>query len=315
MRLVARACERLERSVRVPSLEALARGAGAPPRAPGARVPGRAPAKFRTLFVDAVGVTPAAFARARREARVRDELGRGASVTRALHGAGFGSSGRFYEGPGRSLGMAPSIYRRGAPGERIEFALGASTLGVVLVAATRRGVCAVELGARPQPLLRSLHRRFHRATIVRGGSAMRSLVRRVLAAVESPETTIGSNAGAAPGSAVGRVIGASSDAARSAAAPGLPLDLRGTAFQLRVWQALRCIRPGETRSYGEIARGVGAPRAGRAVAAACAANPVAVVIPCHRVIGADGTLAGYRWGLSRKRALLSRECRAPSPCA
>jgi len=265
---IVRACERIDRADRAPSLAQLAREAGL------------SPTQFRRVFAERTGLTPKAYSMARRSNRVRAALADGEGVTRALHAAGFGSSSRFYEHATSLLGMVPSSYRAGAPRERILFAVDRCSLGAIVVAATARGVCAVEFGSDRESLVRSLKRRFDRADFVEGDGAFGSLVAQVIAAVEEPARAI-----------------------------ELPLDVRGTAFQHRVWTALRRIPLGSTRSYSQVAASIGAVKSVRAVAAACAANPAAIVVPCHRVIGADGSLTGYRWGVERKRELLDRERR------
>lgn len=239
---------------------------------------GLGPHHFHRVFKQATGVTPREYLAERRAARVRDALAAGGSVTPAIHDAGYGSSSRFYERSAAVLGMTPSEYRRGGAGARIRFAIAQCTLGSILVARSERGVCAIALGDAPEPLLRDLQDRFPRAELLGADAGFEQLVASVIALVESP----------------------------GSAAP-LPLDLRGTAFQMRVWQALSRIPPGQTATYSEIAQRIGAPSAVRAVAGACAANPVAVVIPCHRVVRTDGGLGGYRWGIERKQALLRRE--------
>src|SRR5690606_24460669 len=199
--------------------------------------------------------TPKAYARAHRAARVRRELDASETVSAAIHGAGYGSAGRFYAESSARLGMTPSEYKGGAPALAIRFAIGACSLGAILVAATARGVCAILLGDDPEALLHDLERRFPRAELLGGDAAFERLVAQAGGVVEDPS--------------------------RGAA---LPLDIRGTAFQERVWAALRAIPAGETRSYRELACSIGAPTAARAVAGACAANPIAVAIPCHRVV-------------------------------
>ena len=266
--LVEQACRALDVTEDTPDLAALA-----------AQV-GLSPWHFHRLFRRITGVTPRAYAAARRAERVRTELGRAESVTAALYDAGFNSNGRFYDSAPRTLGMQPARFRAGGRGETIRFALGQCSLGAILVAATERGVCGIELGDDPTVLLADFQRRFHAATLVGGDAAFERWVARVVGAVEHP--------------------GAGLD---------LPLDLRGTAFQARVWQALSAIPPGRTASYADVAAAIGAPRATRAVALACASNPVAIAIPCHRVVRHDGALSGYRWGVARKRALLAREAR------
>lgn len=250
----------------VPSLEALATKAG------------YSPFHFHRMFRQSLGLTPKAFAKAARNRKLAGDLEKGASVTAAIHAAGFSSSSRFYESAANDLGMAPRLRQKGGEGQRIAYAVTETTLGPLLVAATEKGVCAVEFGASGASLESSLKRRFPRADLVTGDRSFGDLVAQVVRHVETPHE-----------------------------ARGLPLDVQGTAFQERVWQALRAIPLGETASYRDIAQKIGEPRASRAVAMACASNPVAVVIPCHRVVRANGDLSGYRWGTRRKETLLSRE--------
>lgn len=231
------------------------------------------------LFKRVTGVTPRAYLAARRAERVRRGLsGKRGSVTAAIHDAGFGSSSRFYEKATELLGMTATQWRTGAAALPIRFAIGQCSLGAILVAATDAGVCAVLLGDDPEELLRDLERRFPQAGLIGADASFERLVARVVGLVEAP-----------------------------AASGSLPLDIRGTAFQQRVWKALSAIPAGETTTYAELARAIGAPKAVRAVAGACAANALAVVIPCHRVVRTGGGLSGYRWGVERKRALLARE--------
>jgi len=233
---------------------------------------------FQRVFKRLTGVTPKTYAAAQRMARVREGLARGASVTAAMYAAGFSSSGRFYDSSTQRLGMTPGAVRRGGAGETIRFAVGECSLGSVLVAATAKGICLIALGDDPAALVRTLQDRFPMAALAGGDADFERWVAAVVGLVEKP--------------------------ARGLA---LPLDIRGTAFQVRVWEALRGIPPGSTASYAEIARRIGAAGASRAVAAACAANSLAVAIPCHRVVRTDGSLSGYRWGVERKAALLERE--------
>lgn len=230
------------------------------------------------VFKAVTGVTPKAYASAERARRVRTGLGTTPSVTEAIHRAGYGSSARFYEHSNRRLGMTPSDYRAGGKNQAIRFAVGECSLGSILVAATERGICQVALGDDPETLCHELERRFPRARLVGGDPVFETLVANVVGLVENP----------------GRPS-------------TLPLDVRGTAFQERVWRALSNIPPGTTTTYAALARSLGRPRATRAVARACAQNPVAVAIPCHRVVRTNGKLAGYRWGVERKRELLRRE--------
>ncbi|MGE4527918.1 MAG: bifunctional DNA-binding transcriptional regulator/O6-methylguanine-DNA methyltransferase Ada [Rhodospirillaceae bacterium] len=239
---------------------------------------GMSPWHLHRLFKAATGVTPRAYAAAHRIARVQRELEEGGSVTRALYAAGYNASSRFYAEADAALGMTPKRFRSGGAATAIRYAFGESTLGTVLAAWSERGVCAIFLGDDAGALVADLHARFPAAEIAEGGADFAGLVARVAAMIETP-----------------------------AAGCELPLDIRGTAFQRRVWEALRRIPAGETRTYAEIAAAIGAPRAVRAVGTACGANPIAVAVPCHRAVRSDGTLAGYRWGLGRKRALLDRE--------
>ena len=237
---------------------------------------GYSPAHFQRLFKARVGLSPKQYALARRKARLRAALSGARSVTDAIYAAGFSASSRAYA-DGGALGMSPARYRKGAAGESIRFTAARSSLGPLLVAATARGVCMIEFGD-PGRLVAELARRFPRAQIAPGDAELAALVRRVVALVEAP--------------------GVRSE---------LPLDIRGTAFQERVWRALTRIPPGETVTYSELARRVGRPAAARAVAQACAANALAVAVPCHRVVRRGGGASGYRWGLARKQALLARE--------
>lgn len=267
---IAEACRAIEAAEEMPSLERLARGAGL------------SPYYFHRVFRETTGVTPRAYFTAHRARRVRDELvKRGKSVTQAIYDAGFNSGGRFYEASDGLLGMTPSRFRAGGTDAEIRFALGECSLGSILVAQSVKGVCAILLGDDPEALLRDLQDRFPRATLIGGDEAFERVVAAVVGFVEAP-----------------------------AAGLDLPLDVRGTAFQQRVWQALRAIPAGRTVTYAEIARRIGAPSSVRAVAQACGANPLAVAIPCHRVVRTDGSVSGYRWGVERKQALLQRESRS-----
>ncbi len=233
---------------------------------------------FHRVFKAATGLTPRAYAAAHRAKRVKEELGRSRTVTEAIYGAGFNSGGRFYEQSREILGMTPSDYRDGGSRSAIRFAVGECSLGSILVAATDRGVCAILLGDDPEALVRDLQDRFPRAQFTGGDGEFERLVARVVSFVEAPAQGL-----------------------------DLPLDVRGTAFQHRVWQALRAVPAGQTVSYADVAERIGAPNAMRAVAQACGANPLAVAIPCHRVVRHDGAISGYRWGVDRKRTLLERE--------
>ena len=230
------------------------------------------------VFKAVTGLTPRAYAAAHRGKRVRAGLEAGGTVTEALYDAGYGSNGRFYAEADKVLGMTPTRFKAGGVGTEIRFAIGQCSLGAIGVACSERGVCAIELGDDPEALARLLQDRFPHATWVGGDAEFERQVAAVVGFVEAPQLGL-----------------------------ALPLDVRGTAFQQRVWQALQAIPPGQTASYAEIAARLGAPSASRAVAQACGANPLAVAIPCHRVVRSDGALSGYRWGVERKRALLDRE--------
>ena len=233
---------------------------------------------FHRMFKAVTGLTPKDYMEAHRAKRVRERLAQGQSVTATIYDAGFNSSGRFYEKTADMLGMTPSKYRDGGTDEDIRFAVGQSSLGAILVASSVKGVAAILMGEDPEALLRSLQDRFPKARLIGGDADYEQLVARVVGMIEAPNIGL-----------------------------DLPLDVRGTAFQQRVWQALREIPPGKTVTYTEIARAIGAPKAVRAVAGACAANNLAVAIPCHRVVRNDGALSGYAWGVERKRALIERE--------
>jgi AraC family transcriptional regulator, regulatory protein of adaptative response / methylated-DNA-[protein]-cysteine methyltransferase len=238
----------------------------------------RSPSYFHRLFKATTGLTPKAYAAAHRAAKVRQGLESGNSVTEAIYDAGFNSSGRFYEKSTDMLGMTPTQYRSGGANEDIRFAVGQSSLGAILVASSKRGVASILLGNDPDALVRNLQDRFPRANLIGADEKYEALVARVVGFVEAPGLGL-----------------------------DLPLDVRGTAFQQRVWQALQEIPVGQTVSYAEVARRIGLPKAVRAVAGACAANNLAVAIPCHRVVRNDGSLSGYAWGVERKRVLLDRE--------
>jgi AraC family transcriptional regulator of adaptative response/methylated-DNA-[protein]-cysteine methyltransferase len=264
--LVARACRLIESAEAAPTLALLAKDSG------------MSPFHFHRVFKAVTGVTPKEYANAHRTQKVQRSLERGATVTQAIFDAGFNSNSRFYEQSDAMLGMSPTRFRKGGAHEEIRFAVGESSLGAILVAASERGICAISLGDDPSQLVRELQDRFSKATLVGADAQFESLVARVIALVEAPG--LGAN---------------------------LPLDVRGTAFQRRVWKALSRIPAGSTASYASIARQIGAPKAVRAVAQACGANPLAIAVPCHRVVRTDGALSGYRWGIERKRSLLTRE--------
>lgn len=242
---------------------------------------GVSPFHFHRVFKSVAGVTPKAYADAHRADRVREALATSGTVTEAIYDAGFNSGGRFYAKSAQVLGMTPTRFRAGGEAAVIKFAIGECSLGAILVAATDKGVCAILLGDDPEALARDLQDRFSRAELIGADAGFEALVAKVVGFVEQPGLGL-----------------------------DLPLDVRGTAFQQRVWQALREIPAGETAGYAQIAEKIGSPKAVRAVAQACAANAIAVAIPCHRVVRTDGALSGYRWGVERKRALLDREAAA-----
>jgi AraC family transcriptional regulator of adaptative response/methylated-DNA-[protein]-cysteine methyltransferase len=265
-RAVADACRTIAEQEMAPSLAELAGSAG------------MSPYHFHRIFKEVTGLTPKSYAAAHRADRVRAHLANTPSVTRAIYEAGYGSNGRFYATAPETIGMTPTAYREGGVGTRIRFAVGQSSVGSVLVAATERGICAIRFGDDPEALVRDFQDQFAGAELIGNDEAFGRTVAAVIGAIEEPDQRF-----------------------------DLPLDVRGTAFQHRVWQALRTIPAGTTATYTEIAGRIGTPGSARAVAHACATNPVAVAIPCHRVVRQDGDLAGYRWGVERKRALLARE--------
>jgi AraC family transcriptional regulator of adaptative response/methylated-DNA-[protein]-cysteine methyltransferase len=268
---VAEICRAIETAPQIPNLDAMAKRAGL------------SPSHFHRLFKAITGVTPRAYAIAHRAKRVRDALAKpGMTVTEAIYGAGFNSSGRFYETANEMLGMPPSTYRNGGQNIKICFAIGKCSLGAILIARSEKGICAISMGDSPDALARDLQHRFPHAQIIGDDAGFEALVAKVIGFVEAPVPGLGLS-------------------------PELPLDIRGTAFQQRVWQALREIPLGSTASYAEIAKRIGAPKSVRAVARACAGNPIAVVIPCHRAVRSDGAISGYRWGVARQRALLDKE--------
>ena len=268
---IAELCRFIDNAEQPPTLAELAQHAG------------MSPYHLHRVFKDVTGLTPRAYAAAQRAERVRQALAPANShtVTEAIYDAGYNSNGRFYEESGSMLGMTPSTYRAGGADTDIRFAIGQCSLGAILVAQSGRGVCAIALGDDPDVLARDLQDRFPQARLIGGDAAFEQLVAKVVGFVEAPGIGL-----------------------------DLPLDVRGTAFQQRVWQALRQVPPGRTVSYTEIAARIGAPKAVRAVAQACGANALAVAIPCHRVVRHDGGLSGYRWGVERKRSLLEREALA-----
>lgn len=263
-RRIESACRLIERSETPPSLTELARAAGL------------SPAHFQKLFVAKLGVSPKAYATTLRRGRLSHALGRSSRVTDAIYDAGYAGSSAAYR-DSNVLGMAPSRLRRGGAGELLQFASARSSLGDLFIAATARGVCALEFTDAARGAA-GLRQRFPNAVIEPGDARLQGWLKALVALVDGREE-----------------------------APELPLDIRGTAFQARVWRALQRIPSGTTVSYGELARRIHAPRSVRAVASACARNAIAVLVPCHRVVGSNGALTGYRWGVRRKRALLARE--------
>jgi AraC family transcriptional regulator of adaptative response/methylated-DNA-[protein]-cysteine methyltransferase len=235
---------------------------------------------FHRVFKSITGLTPNRYAMANRAKRVRGKLGTSDTVTEAIYDAGYNSNGRFYERSNQVLGMTPSDYRKGGARVHIHFAVGECFLGSILVATSERGVCAILLGDDPDALTHELQDEFPHANLIGGDAEFEQLVAKVVGFVEAPAFGL-----------------------------DLPLDIRGTAFQQRVWQALQKIPAGATASYAEVARRIDLPKSVRAVAHACSANSLAVAIPCHRVVRNDGSLSGYRWGVERKRALLEREAK------
>lgn len=263
------ACQAIAHADTLPSLETLA------------QLVGMSRFHFHRLFKAHMGITPKAYAAACRAKKLRTQLTHSATVTEAMVDAGFQSSGGFYATTSQLLGMTPSAYRRGGSGTQIRFGVGQCWLGAILVAATERGICAVTLGEDPAQLVRELQDRFAQAELIGGDARFEQWMATVIGVIEQRDDT--------------------------AVAQTLPLDVCGSAFQQRVWQALCAIPIGARISYSELAQRIGQPAAVRAVASACAANTIAVLIPCHRVVRTDGSLSGYRWGVERKKALLQRE--------
>jgi AraC family transcriptional regulator of adaptative response/methylated-DNA-[protein]-cysteine methyltransferase len=236
---------------------------------------------FHRLFKSITGLTPKAYAAAHQAEQMRSTLMRNLTVTEAIFEAGFNSNSRFYEKADNMLGMTAKEFRAGGINAVIRFAVAQCSLGAILVAKSEKGVCAILLADDPQELVQDLQDRFPQAKLLGGDETFEELVARVVGFVEAPALGL-----------------------------DLPLDIRGTAFQKRVWQALREIPSGNTASYADVAKQIGAPHSVRAVAQACAANSLAVAVPCHRVIKSDGGLSGYRWGIERKKALLEREAKS-----
>jgi AraC family transcriptional regulator of adaptative response/methylated-DNA-[protein]-cysteine methyltransferase len=264
--VIAEICRVIEASDAIPNLDALAKKSGFSAH------------HLHRLFKQATGVTPRQYALAHRAKRVRENLAKGNSVTSTIHANGYSSTSRFYEDAGKMLGMKPGQYKSGGANMKIEYAIGDSSLGKILVATTERGICAIYLDSSAKALVAELYSRFPKANIEPANKTFEKTVAKVVAFAENPKRAL-----------------------------DLPLDLQGTAFQQRVWNALQKIPAGKTMTYGEIAKKIGAPDAVRAVGTACGANHVSLVVPCHRVIGKDGKLTGYRWGVERKKKLLERE--------
>lgn len=262
---VATACRALETD-EPPTLEELAAKAGS------------SPFHFHRVFKAMTGVTPKAYAKAHRAAKMRQELSEATTVTEAIYAAGYNASSRFYENANTMLGMTPNKFRRQGSDTEIVYGVGKCSLGTILVARSEKGICALMLSDNAAELESEIKRRFIKAKSIKDDKTFSALLTDVIALADEPAKKF-----------------------------DLPLDIRGTLFQQKVWAALRDIPPGETASYAEIARRIGAPSATRAVAQACAANEIAIAIPCHRVVRSDGELSGYRWGPARKRVLLDKE--------
>ena len=265
---VAQACRRIEEAEEPPKLEELAAAAEL------------SPFHFHRVFKAIAGLTPKAYAAARRQKKLREHLKRSRSVTEAMYEVGFNSSGRFYATSSETLGMTPTAFRGGGAHAEMKFAVGECSLGSILVAASDKGIAAILLGEDPEALVHQLEDQFPKATLVGADREFETVMAQVIGMVEAPERGL-----------------------------DLPLDVRGTVFQHLVWQALREIPVGTTVTYSEIAERIGIPKSVRAVAGACAANKIAVAIPCHRVVRSDGSLSGYRWGVERKRKLIAREAK------
>jgi AraC family transcriptional regulator of adaptative response/methylated-DNA-[protein]-cysteine methyltransferase len=268
--IVTAACRLIDEAIAAerptPTLEALAAHTGF------------SPYHLHRVFRKVTGITPRAYAAGVRAMRMRQTLEDRRTITAALHDAGYSSTSRFYEQSTQRLGMTPARVRSGGVGETVRFAVGQTSLGAILVAATEKGICTIHIGDDPERLVHALEERFPKATLVGDDAAFAGIVAKVVGFVESPRDGL-----------------------------DLPLDIRGTAFQERVWTALRNIEFGRTITYSELAEAIGQPTAVRAVASACAANEIAMAIPCHRVVRATGELSGYRWGIERKAAILQRE--------
>lgn len=263
---IVRACRLIEQSDPPPSLDELAAEVG------------MSRYRFYRMFIRALGITPKAYSLALRRERLQKSLHNASGVAEAVYDAGFGSGSRVYEKPDALLGMTPGTYRKGAPGVRIRSAIARSALGLLMVAASAKGVCMIEFGESRSELLARLRQRFAEAILEGGDENLDHWLQRIIDYLRMPAGSL-----------------------------DLPLDVQGTAFQQHVWQVLQGIPAGETATYAQVAHRVGKPNAVRAVARAIASNRLAVAIPCHRVIGSDGELRGYRWGLERKEQLLDRE--------
>ena len=266
---IVRACRLIERSDPAPSLDELAAEAG------------MSRYRFYRMFIRALGITPKAYSLALRRERLQKSLHNAPGVADAVFDAGFGSGSRVYEKPDALLGMTPGTYRKGAPGVRIQSAIARSALGLLMVAASAKGVCMIEFGESRTELRARLRQRFAEAVLEPGDENLDRWLQRVIDYLRVPAGSL-----------------------------DLPLDVQGTAFQQHVWQVLQDVPAGETVTYAQVAHRVGKPNAARAVARAIASNHLAVAIPCHRVIGSDGELRGYRWGVDRKEQLLDRERKA-----
>ncbi|MGD9853056.1 MAG: bifunctional DNA-binding transcriptional regulator/O6-methylguanine-DNA methyltransferase Ada [Nitrospirales bacterium] len=264
--MIEKVCRLIETSIELPCLDQLAEHAGL------------SPSHFHRLFKATMGLTPKEYAVAHRASRLRKTLQQSCTVTEAMYEAGYNSNGRFYETSQDVLGMSPATYRAGGENIEIQFAVAECSLGFILVARSKRGVCAILFGDDAPQLIEDLHRIFPRGKLIGGDASFRHLLSTVVDFVEKPTHGL-----------------------------DLPLDIQGTAFQQRVWKILQTIPMGSTVSYAEVARRIGVPKASRAVAQACGANILAVAVPCHRVVKQDGTLSGYRWGVKRKGDLLERE--------
>jgi AraC family transcriptional regulator, regulatory protein of adaptative response / methylated-DNA-[protein]-cysteine methyltransferase len=269
--MIQRACELIKNSDVPITLDTLATEIGMSPH------------HLHRVFKEVIGLTPKDYQKAITKARVTDALDSSSSITAAIYDAGFNSSGRFYEGADAMLGMTPKVFRKGGDGEEIRYAVEPCALGVILIAATIRGVCAIEFGDSAHDLVARLRERFTKADFKPADTAFKKWIGKVLSFIEQPAQPTGLS--------------------------DMPLDIQGTAFQQRVWKALQEIPLGKTASYADVAVSIGSPKAVRAVAQACASNQIAVVIPCHRVVRSDGSLSGYRWGVARKTELLKREAK------